>query len=103
ADELRRHVLRQLALAARALGIVVEVVAELRADDEIAMFFENRREDRLPAPVSVRISGVDVVDTEVDRATDEVLGLRVGVVSPPACGDCPRSKPEFGYFEVCSV
>src|SRR5439155_22778371 len=42
ADELRGHVLRQLALAAGTFRVVVEVVAELRADDEVGPLGEER-------------------------------------------------------------
>src|SRR5581483_10456 len=96
ADELGRHVLRQLALTARALGVVVEVVAELRADDQVEMLLQERREDRLPSPVAVGIGGVDVVDSEFDRGANEIPRLLIGVVSPPAGGDGPGAKAEFG-------
>src|SRR5581483_7773046 len=103
ADELRRHVLRQLALSARTLGIVVEVVAELRSDRDIAALFQDRREDRLAAPVAVRISRVDVVDAEVERLADEVLRLRVGVVAPPPGRHGPRAEAELGDLNVSAV
>src|SRR5207237_1964313 len=103
ADELRRHVLRQLALAAGALRVVVEVVAELRADDEVGPFGEERLEHRLAAAVAVGVGGVDVVDAEVEAGADQVAGLLVGVVAPPAGGDGPGPEAELGNTKISAV
>src|SRR5207237_3513025 len=103
ADELRRHVLRQLALAAGALRVVVEVVAELRADDEVGPLGEKRFEHRLAAAVAVGVGGVDVVDAEVEAGADQVAGLLVGVVAPPTGGDSPSPEAELGNAEIGAV
>ena len=102
-DELRRHVLRQLTLTAGTLRIVVEVVAELGADVDVAALLQNRREHRLAAAVAVRVSGVDVVDAEVECLAHQGLPVGIAVVAPPAGGQRPGAEAELGELDVGAV
>src|ERR1051325_781695 len=84
-------------------GVVVEVVAELRADDEVAALGEERLQHRFAAAIAVGVGGVDVVDAEVEAGTDQVAGLLVGVVAPPPGGEGPSSEAELRNAEVGAV
>ena len=93
-DELGLEVLRFL-LVSDAGGEGVEVVADLRAkDDVIALALEGFSHDFLVEAGAVLVGGIEEVDAKIKGFVDEFDGILFADVAPPVTDQGP--SPETG-------
>jgi hypothetical protein len=88
-------------LLARAFGVVVDVVAELRADDDlVANVAECLVEDGFGIAAGVGVGGIEEGDPEVKGTAQE--GNAVGAVAdaPPGGADGPDAEASDGLISL---
>jgi hypothetical protein len=101
ADERDGEILRDFALALALLAVGVEVVADLRGDDDlVALRGEGLGDELLAVAVAVGVGGVEERDAEVVRLVHQRDGLALGEVAPPAGGDGPKAEADLGNADV---
>ena len=97
ADEGHGEVLRDFALAAAFVAVLVEVVADLGGDDDlVALVGEGPGDEFLAVAVAVGVGGIEEGDAEIERLVHERDGFAFGEGAPPAGGDGPETEADFG-------
>ena len=84
-------------LVSDARNVVVEVVAELGADDNfVAMFGQGLGKDFFAVALSVGVGGIEEGDAELGCFLEQADAIGFVDFAPPAGGDGPETEADFG-------
>jgi len=83
------------------LRVVVEVVADFRADsDFLAAVRKRLADDLLARAVTVDVASIEEGDSLIDSVAHHFDRLLFSAVAPPVGADDPRTEADFTHFDA---